>query len=106
MATVYVEFGSAASPAISQGLHHAAPVASEKLAVSGTAAVSAAAPGGMTVNGQDQNIARVTTDVDVWLTSGTGTPNPSNAPRRVLLAGSSIDLLVPAGHKIAVKALD
>lgn len=106
MPTVYVEFGSAASPAIAQGLHHAAPVASETLAVSGTPAVSAAAPGGMTVNGANQNVARVTADVNIWLKVGSGTPDPSTAPRRVLLAGGSIDLLVPAGHKIAVKALD
>lgn len=106
MPTVYVEYGFAASPAISQGLHKAAPVASETLAVSGVAAVSSAAPGGAAVNGTDQNVARVTTDVDVWLKAGSGTPDPSTGPRRVLLAGSSIDLLVPAGHKIAVKALD
>jgi len=106
MPTVYLEYGLAASPAISQGLHHAAPVASETLAVSGTPAVSAAAPGGMAVNGADQNVARVTTDVDIWLKAGSGTPDPSTAPRRVLLAGASIDLLVPAGHKIAIKALD
>lgn len=105
MPTVYIEYGFAASPAISQGLHKAAAVASEKLAVSGVAVVSAAAPGGMSVNGADQNVARITADADVWLATG-ATPDPSSAPRRVLLAGSSIDMLVPAGHKIAVKALD
>ena len=68
--------------------------------------MSAATPRGASVNGADQNVDRVTTDADIWLKAGSGTPAPSTTPRRVLLAGGSIDLLVPAGHKIAVKALD
>ncbi|MBX3543569.1 hypothetical protein [Chelatococcus sp.] len=105
MANVYVEYGIAFSPAIAQGLHVAAPGASEVLAISGANAVSQAAPTSFGINGGNYTIARVTAAADVWLSSGL-TPDAGVAPRRVLLAGASIDLIIPAGHKIAVKALD
>lgn len=103
MATTYVEFGAAYASDNAIALHVLMPNASEELAVSSTAAVTSASatPTAAALMG----VARVTTDSDIWLVSGAD-PDPSTAPRRVLLAGGSIDLLVPAGHKIAVKALD
>ncbi|MBS7698613.1 hypothetical protein [Chelatococcus sp. YT9] len=102
MAIAYVEFGQAASSGISSGLHLGLPTSSEKITISASNAVST---GAVANDAKGAGVVRVTVDVDVWIASGLS-PDAGAAPRRVLLAGSSIDLLVPAGHKIAVKALD
>lgn len=109
MATAYVEFGKAHSPGISQGLHQAQPLLSFPLVVTTTASVTGPAPGATDSEGNflasSYTIARILSDADIWISSGVE-PNVDVGPRRVLFAGIPLELIVPAGHKVAVKALD
>jgi len=83
--------------ATAAGMHTSMPAASEKLAISGSAVATSGVAPETTTGGF--GVARVTTDADIWVASG-AVPNPSSAPRRVLLAGCSIDLLVPGRKRI------
>jgi len=104
MATAYIEFGSAFSAGISAGLHLGSPASSEKVAITSSNAVSTkAASGGL--QGGAYSVVRILSDVDTWIATGSS-PDAAVAPRRALFAGQSIELLIGAGDKVAVKALD
>ncbi|MBS7703336.1 hypothetical protein [Chelatococcus asaccharovorans] len=101
MPKAYIEFGTAVRSA--PPLHDAVPRVTEALSISSSAAVSTNAAGKAQSRGF--NVVRITVDADCWLAFGP-TPNVDNANlRRVLLANSSMDVLLPEGHKVAVKAL-
>lgn len=113
MATASIEFSAVALANYGGSSIYGRSVRQESLAVSGSTATSAActAPQLAAAGGPGTAfLARVATDIDCWVASGT-TPDPTlqdataaSSARRYLPAGQEMAVMLAVGDKVAVKA--
>lgn len=76
---------------------------SETLTVSGsTATTTNAVPA--TENDKVDVVIDITTENDIWVAVGTGTPDPTVNPRWLMKAGTSLSLTAETGDKVSVTA--